>query len=287
MTTEQHQRPPPGRGVTAGRRHAAPVAVPQLSVVRVPASKSVVPELPADFTARLRLRRRLDEATADQVVVVSAPAGSGKTLLLADWVRDGGGPETVWVSLDADDNDPRRLWSAVVTALSARPSAARDGRLQVVAGAAALPGGVDVVEELADTLDAPDTPVRIVLDDVQELTGREVLRDIARLVRRRPAGMRLVLASRADPPISIPRLRLEGRLRELRADALRSPRTRPPRCWRPWASRCRGPRWRRSTPARRAGLPDCGWPRSPCGAPMTQMRSSPASRGTSARSPST
>jgi LuxR family maltose regulon positive regulatory protein len=195
--------------------------LPPRTPVKLPVSKTVVPELPQEFTPRPRLRRRLDEATADQVVVVSAPAGSGKTLLLADWVRDGEQPETAWVRLDADDNDPRRLWSAVVASLSALPSAARAGPLQRLAGVAALPGGVDVVEELADTLEALDTPVRIVLDDVHELTGREVLRDLARLIRRRPASVRLLLASRADPPISIPRLRLEGRVHELRADVLR------------------------------------------------------------------
>jgi LuxR family maltose regulon positive regulatory protein len=196
------------------------MALPR-SPLRVPAGKSAVPELPAEFTRRPRLLRRLDEVGADQVVVVCAPAGSGKTLLLADWVGSGESPETAWVELDADDNDPRRLWSAVVTSLLALPSAAGDVRLQRMAGLVALPGGVDVVEELADAVDGLEPPVRLVLDDVHELTGREVLRHLARLIRCRPAGLRLVLASRADPPISIPRLRLEGRVHELRADALR------------------------------------------------------------------
>jgi LuxR family transcriptional regulator, maltose regulon positive regulatory protein len=197
------------------------MSLPPNNLLRFPVGKSVVPELPAEFTPRPRLRQRLDEATPDQVIVLSAPAGSGKTLLLADWVRQGALSETAWVKVDADDNDPRRLWSAVVTALMALRSAPGVSRLQRVGEVTALPGGLDVVEELADTLDDLDTPVRIVLDDVHELTGREVLRHLARLIRRRPAGLRLVLASRADPPISIPRLRLEGRVHELRADALR------------------------------------------------------------------
>ena len=188
---------------------------------RFPAGKYDVPELPVEFTPRPLLRQQLERATPGQVVVVSAPAGSGKTLALADWVRDGRSSETAWISLDVDDNDPRRLWSAVVTSLLSLPSAHWDGRLRTIADEAAGDGWVDVVEELADTLDALDTPVRLVLDDVHELTGREVLRDLGRLIRRHPAGLQLVLASRSDPPISIPRLRLEGRLHELRADVLR------------------------------------------------------------------
>jgi LuxR family transcriptional regulator, maltose regulon positive regulatory protein len=200
-----------------GPHVAAPSAVP----LRVHASKVVVPELSAQFTPRPALRQRLDAATAAQVVVVSAPAGSGKTLLLADWVRQAEQSETAWVSLDADDNDPRRLWSAVLTALLALPSVAGDGRLARAAGDAALQYEGDLVEVLAETLDGFTPPVRVVLDDVHELTGQDVLRDLNRLIRLRPTGLRLVLSSRSDPPISIPRLRLEGRLHELRADVLR------------------------------------------------------------------
>jgi LuxR family maltose regulon positive regulatory protein len=189
--------------------------------LRVHASKIVVPELPVEFTPRPRLRQALDQGTAAQVVVVSAPAGSGKTLMLADWLRSGEGPETAWISLDSDDNDPRRLWSAVLTALLALPSTFEDGSLQRAADDAARPIEVDPMETLAELLDGREPPVRVVLDDVHELTGQEVLHDLSRLIRRQPAGLRLVLASRSDPPISIPRLRLEGRLHELRADLLR------------------------------------------------------------------
>jgi LuxR family maltose regulon positive regulatory protein len=194
---------------------------PPIPLIRIPAGKIAVPELPVEFTPRTPLRRLLDEATDGQVVVVSAPAGSGKTLLLADWVRTDVSRETAWVSVGADDDEPRRLWSAVVTALLALPSAGADGRLQRVAALATLQGGADVVESLADALDTLDSPVRIVLDDVHELTGREVLRDLTRLIRCSPARLQLVIAGRVDPPISVPRLRLEGRLHEVRADALR------------------------------------------------------------------
>src|SRR4051794_24871571 len=177
-----------------GPQQAAVPVVPPVNAPRVPAGKVLVPELPPDFTPRPRLRRRLDEATPDQVVVVSAPAGSGKTLLLADWVRTTEGPDTAWVELDAGDDDPRQLWSAVVASLLAIPAVAGRGHLHRVAGVAALPSGADVVDELVDVLESLDAPVRLVLDDVQEVTGRESLRDLTRLVRRRPTGLRLVLA---------------------------------------------------------------------------------------------
>ena len=124
---------------------APPPSVPP----RVPTSKIVVPELPVEFTPRPLLRQLLDQATAAQVVLVSAPAGSGKTLLLADWVRGGEGPETAWVSLDADDNDPQRLWWAVLTALYALPSTSSLARS---AQAGAHPPEGDLVEAVTDVL---------------------------------------------------------------------------------------------------------------------------------------
>jgi LuxR family maltose regulon positive regulatory protein len=192
-------------------------SAPSTVRARVSASKIAVPELPAEFTHRPEVLAHLDRATPGQVVVVSAPPGSGKTLQLADWVRSAGSPETAWVSVDPDDNDPRRLWSAVLAALQALPSAARAGS----AGAAGWRFDGDLVDVLADVLDGCRPPVRVVLDDVHELIGNDVLRDLNRLIRLRPAGLQLVLASRSDPPISVARLRVEGRLHELRADALR------------------------------------------------------------------
>src|SRR5215218_1135569 len=169
-------------GVEVGEQRTDP---PSPGPLRVPAGKTSIPELPAEFTPRRALRRLLEQAAPDQVIVVSAPAGSGKTLLLADWVRESDWLETAWVSLDRDDDDPQRLWSAVVGALLALPSAATDPGLQLLTGAVA--GGRPVAaDEVVDVLDGLGRPLRLVLDDVHELTGKEVLRDLARLVRRPP-----------------------------------------------------------------------------------------------------
>src|SRR4051794_24523416 len=127
--------------------------------LRVAPGKIVVPELPVEFTPRPQLRQRLDEATAAQVVVVSAPAGSGKTLLLTDWVRHDPGPETAWISLDADDNDPRRLWSTVVISLLALPSSSSDRRLRRGVELAAHPPRGGPLEGHAGAAGPPPPPV--------------------------------------------------------------------------------------------------------------------------------
>ena len=108
------------------------------------------------------------------------------------------------------------------------PVAGRDAACGSVAGhGRRCRGGADLVEALADALDTSSRRCGVVLDDVHELTGREVLRDLTRLIRRSPAGLASSSSpAGSDPPISVPRLRLEGRLHEVRADALRFTRGR-------------------------------------------------------------
>ena len=157
---------------------------------------------------------------SDQIILVSAPAGSGKTLLLAEWARERA-TETAWVSLDVDDNDPRRLWSAVTAALLPCRRCSATAVWNGSSRTRTCSRRRTCVDELVDTLDVLDPPVRVVLDDVHELTGPEVLHDLSQLIRRRPAGLRLVLASRSDPPISSHDFGWKGRLHEVRADRLR------------------------------------------------------------------
>ena len=121
----------------------------------------------------------------EQVIVVSAPAGSGKTLLLADWVRGSDSGDGMGLA-----GRRRQRAPAAVVRRDGRPAAlprAAEGPLQRLAADTVATGHAIVVDELADVLDGLDPPVRLVLDDVHELTGREVLHDLARLVRR-PTG---------------------------------------------------------------------------------------------------
>jgi LuxR family maltose regulon positive regulatory protein len=186
----------------------------------VPHVKIAVPQLPGELVGRAGLRAELDAAGGADAVLVCAPAGYGKTVVLADWVQAGGGSDTAWVSVDRDDNDPRRLWAAVVAALVGCPSVPPDSRLH---GPWLWQPGTqpDFLAELCAAVQQLPRPVRLILDDVHELVDPVALHGLQTLIRNRPAGFQLVLSTRFDPPLSLPRLRLAGRLCELRADRLR------------------------------------------------------------------
>jgi LuxR family maltose regulon positive regulatory protein len=192
------------------------------AAVRTPRTKIAIPLLPPDFVPRPGLRERLDGAAATDLVIVSAPAGYGKTVVLADWARHHSDP-VAWVTVDRMDDDPRRLWTAVRAALALDDRAdGQDG--QDHSGTDSTEGtdtATAVVDDVLAALDDLPHAVTLVLDDVQELSSAEVLHDLARLVRLRPPCLRIALASRVDPPLGLSRHRLEGRLREVRAADLR------------------------------------------------------------------
>jgi len=185
----------------------------------VPAVKITVPQLPPEFVARTELCADLDAGAAADVALICAPAGYGKTLLLADWSRTSTATDTAWVGVDRDDNDPRRLWSSIVAAIAGCPSVPQHSRLHA---RWAWQSGVqpEFIAELTDTLQALPQPIRLILDDVHELVDPQALHGLQTFIRLKPANVQLVLSSRLDPPLSLPRLRLAGRLRELRAEQM-------------------------------------------------------------------
>jgi LuxR family maltose regulon positive regulatory protein len=182
--------------------------------------KTAVPRLPARYVHRPRLIAALEAAAPGQVTLVSAPAGYGKTLLLAEWASCR--PEsTGWVSLDADDNDDHRFWSAVLTALASCPAVPEDSpvcRLVVPGRPSHNPTFLAAV---VDAVDLVPGRLGLVLDDIHELTAADPLHGLASLVRDRPSGLHLVLGGRSDPPLPLGRMRLDGQVCEVRVEALR------------------------------------------------------------------
>ena len=167
---------------------------------------------------RPRLMARLDEGLARGLVLVCAPAGYGKTVLLADWTRRGGHP-AAWLSLDARDNDPARFWRHAVAALDrARPGTG--DRVAPLLGPPAPSSFQGLVTALINDLAGEDEAL-LVLDDYHVISAPQVHESLSFLVEHRPAGIGVVLASRSDPPLSLARLRARGQLAEIRVAELR------------------------------------------------------------------
>ncbi|HJY62046.1 MAG TPA: hypothetical protein VJ418_37170, partial [Streptosporangiaceae bacterium] len=185
------------------------------------ATKLHVPRRRPGFVPRPRLVGRLEEGLARGLVLICAPAGSGKTVLLADWARHGGRP-VAWLSLDVGDNDPARFWRHVVAALGqARPGIGELAGPGLGPLEASSPDGLvmALINELA--ADPREDEVLLVLDDYHLIDSQPVHGSLLFLLEHLPPGLRMVLASRSDPPLPLARLRAGGQLAELRAAELR------------------------------------------------------------------
>ena len=185
------------------------------------ATKLHVPRPQPGFVPRPRLVQALDEGLARGRVLVCAPAGFGKTALLADWARGGGRP-VAWLGLDAGDSDPARFWRYAVAALDrAQPGIAE--RLGPLLGPPAPRSFEGLVTALINELAADPGPdeMLLVLDDYHLVDSGPVHESVAFLLENLPPALRVVVSGRADPPLPLTRLRARGQLAELRAADLR------------------------------------------------------------------
>jgi LuxR family maltose regulon positive regulatory protein len=155
-------------------------------------------------------------ATCDvPVVLVVAPPGFGKTMLLAQWEELDDRP-FAWVSLDRRDDDPLLLWNYLVAAIR-RIEPGFGGALEPAlrsAGGMALDA---IVPRILNELESMGREIVFVLDDYHWVTSPACHESIALLVERGPANAQLVVSSRSDPPLPLARLRASGGLFELRA----------------------------------------------------------------------
>jgi ATP/maltotriose-dependent transcriptional regulator MalT len=184
-------------------------------------SKLHAPEPRPGWVERPALVQRLAAASA-RLVLVDAPAGYGKTTLVAQWRGAAGESRPfAWVSLDPGDNDPARLWSQVVHVLHrARPEFAAQPMLDRLRGQRPDIAGT-VLPPLANELAALTEPVILVLDDYHLIKDRTCHDHVATLLRYLPPTLQLVLTTRADPPLPLARLRSAGDMLEIRMRELR------------------------------------------------------------------
>jgi LuxR family maltose regulon positive regulatory protein len=178
----------------------------------LPATKFALPPEHPAIVIRKRLIDVLDSGIRRPLTLLSAPPGAGKTALLGSWIATGNPPGPVaWLSLDAGDADRRRFWCAALQALS------RAGAAPPIAELAAHPRGrpEPLLQALTAALAERVDTLVLVLDDFHEVADA-VHQDIDRLLQHAPGALRLVIATRADPPLRLGRLRLQDQLTELR-----------------------------------------------------------------------
>jgi LuxR family maltose regulon positive regulatory protein len=180
------------------------------------ATKFALPPEQAAFVRRERLFDRLDRGVERPLTLLSAPPGAGKTALLGSWIASGRAPGPVaWLAPAAADGGRRRFWRAVFEALG---RADDDERLAALA--AHPEARVDVlVAALAAVLGDGHEPVVLVLDDFHEV-AETIHGDLDLLLRHPLPALRLVVSTRADPPLHLGRLRLQDQLSEIRSPDL-------------------------------------------------------------------
>lgn len=173
------------------------------------------------IVTRDRLMALLNEAVHQQVTLVTAPTGYGKTTLLAEWVTTQRAPawHIVWVSLDEFDNAPLRLWSYVVAGLKKIHPRLKYDLLQTVRRSSD-PHDPTLLNPLVNEMAQMPGQLFIVLDDYQTIREANVHRSLAYVIEHQPANLHLVLASRATPPLPLSRLRAQRHLLEVTAQDL-------------------------------------------------------------------
>jgi ATP/maltotriose-dependent transcriptional regulator MalT len=184
------------------------------------AAKSAPPAIRSQLIERAALIQTLSAEPSRKLTLLSAPAGWGKTTLLAQWVSNADDlRRRGWLSLDASDNDPVRFWACAIMAMrKASPGVAPRAFELVKVGAD--PRRV-VLPTLLNELAAIDHRIALILDDYHLVQNRTVHEQVGFVIERMPQTFRLVIATRSDPVLPLARLRARGELLELRAEELR------------------------------------------------------------------
>ena len=171
------------------------------------------------LVSRPRLREQIAQGLRGPLTLIVAPAGFGKTTLVASCITDCGMP-VAWLSLDKDDNQVGRFLTYLVAALQTVNDCIGDETAQLILGIQQAPPEA-VLTSLINDLDSASTEIVLVLDDYHLMSSPAVHEQVTFLLEHGPLIFHLVLVTRSDPPLPIARLRARGQIVELRAADLR------------------------------------------------------------------
>ncbi len=185
------------------------------------ATKLYVPKLRRGLVTRPRLIAHTRRGADAKLTLVSAPAGFGKTTLLAEWLGEtpDDNRSVAWLSLDQADNEPVSFWTYVVTALQGAVPGVGSRALELITSS---PVPTDLVlTTLVNELAAAPGAVWLVLDDYHLVDSHEVDQGLTFLLDHLPPHVHVVLSTRSDPDLPLSRMRVRGELVEIRAADLR------------------------------------------------------------------
>ncbi|MEO0374462.1 MAG: LuxR C-terminal-related transcriptional regulator [Cyanobacteria bacterium P01_A01_bin.17] len=181
-------------------------------------TKLYLPQWSVGLVSRPRLLERINSKC--KLTLISAPAGFGKTTLLAEWGAAVPTRRAAWVSLDQSDNDPAVFWSYLIAALQ-KIQPGLGLRSQSILQSPQPPPIESILMTLLNELTAAEADIALILDDYHRIETPAIHRGIGFLLNHLPPHVHLIIASRADPPLSLARLRSHGGLNELRVNDLR------------------------------------------------------------------
>src|SRR5216684_6619025 len=183
------------------------------------ATKLYLPRIRPNVVSRPRLLERLNEGLHRKLILISAPAGFGKTTLVSEWVAGCERP-TAWLSLDEGDNDPTRFLTYLVAALQTIAATIGEG-VSGVLHSPQPPPTESILTALLNDITTISGHFVLVLDDYHVIDAKAIDHALTYLVEHLPPQMHLVIATREDPQLPLARLRARGHLTELRVTDLR------------------------------------------------------------------
>jgi LuxR family maltose regulon positive regulatory protein len=194
-------------------------SVPEAVADSLLRTKFFIPPVREKLVGRPRLTEKLNAGLDRALILVSAPAGYGKTTLVSGWLRELA-IESSWLSLDENDNELHRFLQYLVAAIQKIVPTVPGDAVQMLAGAA--PASVEtLLTVVINEISLQSKPLILVLDDLHAIHTQPVLDALRFLLEHVPPELHIVLLSRSDLPLPLGRMRARGQIQDLRAEDLR------------------------------------------------------------------